>query len=119
MSEMTGAPQSGARPSDTPVHADTAGRDPSHLIRSADAAPSASGRESGGMMAGGLAAVSLWGLAPVATRALLSEAAPLPVLVLRQMLASCVLLPWALPMLLRLDWRSLARLVIAGVLGMV
>lgn len=76
-------------------------------------------RDSGGVLACGLAAVVLWGLAPVATRALVAEAAPLPVLVLRQLLAACVLLPWALPMLRRIDSRALGRLVIAGLLVMV
>jgi hypothetical protein len=34
-------------------------------------------------MAAGLAAVIMWGLAPVATRALVGQLAPLPLLVLR------------------------------------
>ena len=36
-----------------------------------------------GALAGALGAVVLWGLAPVATRALVSQLAPLPLLVLR------------------------------------
>jgi drug/metabolite transporter (DMT)-like permease len=70
-------------------------------------------------MGGGLAAVTLWGLAPVATRALVLQLAPLPLLVLRLSLASLALLPWCLPVVRRLDRRAAARLVGAGLLGMV
>jgi len=69
--------------------------------------------------AGGLVAVTLWGLAPVATRALVSQLAPLPLLLLRLCLAAVVLLPWCLPVIRRLDRRSLARLLAAGALGMI
>ena len=67
----------------------------------------------------GLIAVCLWGLAPVATRSLVSELAPLPLLTLRQLLAAGVLLPWAVPALRRIDARDLLRLTAAGLLGMV
>jgi drug/metabolite transporter (DMT)-like permease len=73
---------------------------------------------SGGLGAG-LIAVCLWGLAPVATRSLVSELAPLPLLTLRQLLAAGVLLPWAVPALRRIDARDLPRLIAAGLLGMV
>src|SRR6266581_114902 len=45
-----------------------------------------------GGIGAGLIAVCLWGLAPVATRSLVSELAPLPLLTLRQLLAAGVLL---------------------------
>ena len=67
----------------------------------------------------GLIAVCLWGLAPVATRSLVSELAPLPLLTLRQLLAAAVLLPWAVPALRRIDTRDLPRFIVAGLLGMV
>ena len=70
-------------------------------------------------MAGGLVAVSLWGLAPVATRAVVAHLAPLPLLVLRLGVAALVLLPWAVPVLVRLRPRSAARLVAAGALGLI
>jgi drug/metabolite transporter (DMT)-like permease len=70
-------------------------------------------------LAGGLAAVALWGLAPVATRAVVAHIAPLPLLALRMGLASLVLLPWALPVFKRLTLRSAGRLVTAGLLGIV
>jgi drug/metabolite transporter (DMT)-like permease len=72
-----------------------------------------------GALAGGLVAVVMWGLAPVATRAVVAHIAPLPLLVLRVGLASLVLLPWALPVFRRLTPRSAARLVTAGALGIV
>jgi drug/metabolite transporter (DMT)-like permease len=72
-----------------------------------------------GALAGALGAVVLWGLAPVATRALVSQLAPLPLLVLRMSLAAPVLLPWAMPVFRRLSRRQAARLVTAGLLGMV
>src|SRR5260370_879755 len=72
-----------------------------------------------GPMAGGLAAVSLWGLAPVATRAAVGHLAPLPLLVIRLSLAALVLLPWAVPVLGRLRPRSLGRLAAAGACGLI
>ena len=72
-----------------------------------------------GGIGAGLIAVCLWGLAPVATRSLVSELAPLPLLTLRQLLAADVLLPWAVPALRRIDARDLPRLIAAGLLGMV
>ena len=70
-------------------------------------------------MLGGLVAVTLWGLAPVATRAAVVHLAPLPLLVLRLTVASLVLLPWALPVFRRLRPRSAGRLIAAGILGLV
>jgi drug/metabolite transporter (DMT)-like permease len=70
-------------------------------------------------MAGGLMAVVLWGLAPVATRAAVAHLAPLPLLVLRLTVAALVLLPWAVPVFRRLRPRPAGRLVAAGVLGLV
>jgi len=72
-----------------------------------------------GGLGAGLIAVCLWGLAPVATRSLVSELAPLPLLTVRQLLAAGVLLPWAVPALRRIDARDLPRLITAGLLGMV
>lgn len=72
-----------------------------------------------GTVAGGLAAVTLWGLAPVATRAAVGQIAPVPLLVLRLSVAALVLLPLAVPVLRRLRPRSLGRLLAAGVLGLV
>ena len=63
-----------------------------------------------GPMAGGLVAVVLWGLAPVATRAVVAHLAPMPLLVLRLTVAALVLLPWAVPVFRRLRLRSLGRL---------
>src|SRR5260370_10880247 len=70
-------------------------------------------------MAGGLVAVSLWGLAPVATRAAVAHLAPLPLLVLRLTLASLVLLPWAIPVFGRLRPRPAGRLIAARILRLV
>jgi drug/metabolite transporter (DMT)-like permease len=70
-------------------------------------------------MLGALVAVTLWGLAPVATRAAVAHLAPLPLLVLRLTLASLVLLPWALPVFRRLRLRPAGRLIAAGALGLV
>ena len=53
-------------------------------------------------MAAGLAAVIMWGLAPVATRALVGQLAPLPLLVLRIGLSGLVLLPWCAHRLIRM-----------------
>jgi drug/metabolite transporter (DMT)-like permease len=72
-----------------------------------------------GWLADGVVAVSLWGLAPVATRAVVSHVTPLGVLVLRLGLAALVLLPWAVPVFRRLRLRSAGRLVAAGVLGLI
>lgn len=70
-------------------------------------------------LAGGLVAVILWGLAPVATRAAVAHLGPLPMLVLRLTLASVVLLPWAVPVFRGLTSRSAGRLAAAGLLGFV
>ena len=67
----------------------------------------------------GLAAVCLWGLAPVATRAAVGHIAPLPLLLIRLTVASLVLLPLALPVFRRLRPRSAGRLAAAGLLGLV
>ena len=72
-----------------------------------------------GGVGAGLIAVCLWGLAPVATRSLVHELAPLPLLTLRQLLAAGVLLPWAVPALRRIDAHDLPRFIVAGLLGMV
>jgi drug/metabolite transporter (DMT)-like permease len=91
----------------------------------------------------------MWGLAPVATRALVLQLPPLPLLVIRMAVASVVLLPWCRPLLRRpvpplpvprhplppcpvphrpvlhrpagrrSGRRLLTRLVMAGLLGMV
>jgi drug/metabolite transporter (DMT)-like permease len=71
-----------------------------------------------GPMAGGLVAVVLWGLAPVATRAAVGQLAPLPLLVLRLAVAALVLLPFAVPVFRRLRTRSAGRLLAAGTLGL-
>src|SRR6201993_4172662 len=70
-------------------------------------------------MLGALVAVTLWGLAPVATRAAVAHLAPLPLLVLRLTAASLVLLPWAVPVFRQLKLRSAGRLLAAGLLGLV
>jgi drug/metabolite transporter (DMT)-like permease len=80
-------------------------------------------------LASGLAAVIMWGLAPVATRAAVAHLAPVPLLVLRTGSAALVLLPWAAPMLRRLcsretghhdtARRDAGRLVAAGLLGLI
>jgi drug/metabolite transporter (DMT)-like permease len=70
-------------------------------------------------MAGGAVAVIFWGLAPVATRALVAHIAPLPLLVVRMCVASIVLLPWAVPVFRRLSIRETGRLIAAGLLGIV
>ncbi len=67
----------------------------------------------------GLAAVCLWGLAPVATRAAVAHLSPLPLLLIRLAAASLVLLPWAWPVFRRLRPRSAGRLLAAGLLGLV
>lgn len=64
-------------------------------------------------------AVSLWGLAPVATRAAVEHLAPLPLLVIRMTMASLVLLPWAIPAFHRLRPRSAGTLLAVGSLGMI
>ena len=67
----------------------------------------------------GLAAVCLWGLAPVATRAAVGHLNPLPLLLIRLAVASLVLLPWAWPVFRQLRPRSAGRLLAAGLLGLV
>jgi drug/metabolite transporter (DMT)-like permease len=67
----------------------------------------------------GLIAVCLWGLAPVATRAAVGHLSPLPLLLIRLTAASLVLLPWAVPVFLRLRRRTAGRLAAAGVLGLI
>ena len=69
--------------------------------------------------AAGLAAVGIWGMAPVATRALVLQLAPLPLLVIRMGVAALVLLPWCGPVLRRPGRRYTPRLIVAGLLGMV
>ena len=75
-------------------------------------------RASGGMTSG-LVAVSMWGLAPVATRAVVAHLDPLPLLVLRLCAAGLVVLPWAVPVFRRLRPRAAGRLIAAGLLGLV
>lgn len=83
--------------------------------------PAPAGRGSPGWpAASGLVAVAMWGLAPVATRALVMHLAPLPLLAVRLGAASIILLPWCGPVLRRRPGRAaLARLVAGGLLGMV
>jgi drug/metabolite transporter (DMT)-like permease len=70
-------------------------------------------------LAAGLVAVCLWGLAPVATSAVVGHLSPLPLLLIRLAAASLVLLPWAWPVFRKLRPRSAGRLVAAGLLGLV
>ena len=72
-------------------------------------------------LAAGLTAVILWGLAPVATRAVVGHLSPLPLLLIRMVMASLLLLPWAVPAFrsLRHRPRLAGRLVTAGLLGLV
>ncbi|ROO87393.1 threonine/homoserine efflux transporter RhtA [Actinocorallia herbida] len=70
-------------------------------------------------MASGLIAVVMWGLAPVATRAVVADVAPLHLAALRTLIAGVALLPWCVPVLRRLDRATVVRLVAAGLLGMV
>ena len=74
---------------------------------------------SGAGTAAGLVAVGIWGLAPVATRALVLQLAPLPLLVIRMGLAAVILLPWCGPVLRRPGRKYIPRLIVAGLLGMV
>lgn len=67
----------------------------------------------------GLAAVVMWGLAPVATRAAVVRLAPLSLVVLRAIIAGLVLLPWCIRVLRRLDRPGTLRVIAAGLLGMV
>jgi drug/metabolite transporter (DMT)-like permease len=81
-------------------------------------------RGQGAGMAAGLAAVIMWGLAPVATRALVGHLAPIPLLVLRIGLSGLVLLPWCAHRLIRMRRGGTARLsrgrlTAAGLLCMV
>jgi drug/metabolite transporter (DMT)-like permease len=70
-------------------------------------------------LAAGLAAVGLWGLAPVATRAAVGHLSPLPLLIIRMSAASLVLLPWAWPVFRGLTPRHAGRMAAAGLLGLV
>jgi drug/metabolite transporter (DMT)-like permease len=70
-------------------------------------------------VAEGLVAVTMWGLAPVATRAAVAQLAPLPLLVLRLTVAALALLPWAVPVIRRLHARAALRLLAAGALGLI
>jgi len=74
---------------------------------------------SGAGTAAGLVAVGIWGMAPVAIRALVLQLAPLPLLVIRMGVAAVVLLPWCGPMLRRSRREYVPRLIVAGLLGMV
>ena len=74
---------------------------------------------SGAGTAAGLVAVGIWGMAPVATRALVLQLAPLPLLVIRMGVAAVVLLPWCGPVLRRSGRPYIPRLIVAGLLGMV
>src|SRR5258708_33076613 len=86
---------------------------PGHCGR-APARPAALNR-AGRPMAGALVAVAFWGLAPVATRAVVAHLAPLPLLVLRLCGAALVLLPSAAPGLVRLRrWAARAARVRAS-----
>jgi drug/metabolite transporter (DMT)-like permease len=76
-------------------------------------------RRAPGGMTSGLVAVSMWGLAPVATRAVVAHLDPLPLLVVRLCAAGLVVLPWAVPMFRRLRPRAAGRLIAAGLLGLV
>ncbi|MEV5710191.1 DMT family transporter [Actinoallomurus sp. NPDC052274] len=67
----------------------------------------------------GMAAVFMWGLAPVATRAAVAQLAPLPLTVLRAMMAGLACLPWCVSGLRRLDRAGALRAIAAGLLGMV
>ena len=89
------------------------------MFPAADASPRRAPPGSGAGTAAGLAAVVIWGMAPVATRALVLQLAPLPLLVIRMGVAAVVLLPCCGPMLRRPARRYVPRLVIAGLLGMV
>ena len=91
------------------------------LVRSVavDASQRRAPSGSGAGTAAGLAAVGIWGLAPVATRALVLQLAPLPLLVVRMGVAAVVLLPWCGPILRRPGRRYIPRLAAAGLLGMV
>jgi drug/metabolite transporter (DMT)-like permease len=84
-----------------------------------DASPRRAPSGSGAGTAAGLAAVGIWGMAPVATRALVLQLAPLPLLVVRVGVAALVLLPWCGPVLRRPGRQYIPRLVAAGLLGMV
>lgn len=58
-------------------------------------------------------------MAPVATRALVLQLAPLPLLVVRMGVAAVVLLPWCGPVLRGPGRQYVPRLIVAGLLGMV
>ena len=59
----------------------------------------------------------MWGLAPVATRALVQHVDPLPLLVMRVAIASIALAPFGIPLLRRADGRAVAHLAVAGLFG--
>jgi drug/metabolite transporter (DMT)-like permease len=61
----------------------------------------------------------MWGLAPVATRVAVAQLAPLPLAVLRAIIAGLVCLPWCASGLRRLDRAGTLRAIAAGLLGMV
>jgi drug/metabolite transporter (DMT)-like permease len=84
-----------------------------------DASPRRAPSGSGAGTAAGLAAVGIWGMAPVATRALVLQLAPLPLLVVRMGVAAVLLLPWCGPILRRPGRQYIPRLAAAGLLGMV
>ena len=58
-------------------------------------------------------------MAPVATRALVLQLAPLPLLVIRMGVAAVALLPWCGPVLRGPGRQYIPRLIVAGLLGMV
>lgn len=74
---------------------------------------------SGWGMTSGLLAVGMWGLAPVATRAVVGEVQPVAVAAIRTVVAGVVLLPWCVPALGRLDRAAVTRIIGAGLLGMI
>jgi drug/metabolite transporter (DMT)-like permease len=84
-----------------------------------DASPRRAPSGSGAGTAAGLAAVGIWGMAPVATRALVLQLAPLPLLVVRMGVAAVLLLPRCGPILRRPGRQYIPRLAAAGLLGMV
>ncbi|MHB8505064.1 MAG: DMT family transporter [Acidimicrobiales bacterium] len=67
--------------------------------------------------AAALAAVTMWGLSPVATRAAVAQIAPIPMLVLRLPLAALFVLPWAIPVIPRLRRGDLPRVALCTLLG--
>jgi drug/metabolite transporter (DMT)-like permease len=94
-----------------------------NLPTSADAPESAhadvSGPAVGAATLSGLAAVCMWGLAPVATRAAVAQLAPLSLTVLRAIIAGLVCLPGCARVVRRMDRSGAVRAAAAGLLGMV